>query len=37
MDTYRMYLRTLQQGLKLDPEETRTVIAQIVAGRRVGE
>ena len=29
MDTYRMYLRTLQQGLKLDPEETRTVMAEV--------
>ncbi|MCA1597500.1 MAG: permease prefix domain 1-containing protein, partial [Chloroflexi bacterium] len=29
MDTYQMYLRTLQQGLKLDPEETRTVMAEV--------
>jgi len=29
MDTYRIYLRTLQQGLKLDPEETRAVMAEV--------
>lgn len=29
MDTYQMYLRTLQQGLKLEPEETRTVMAEV--------